>query len=701
MKSSVPEYIPPGRGVSSWITSSPHRQEQHYKEIHHGWNDSQNAFHYDLHRASIMNRREKPKAELLIQPQKQSESLYQTDIRRNHYSTNSERVGLKLHVNSQDNLTTSNPTPAVVTPTFSEISQLNDSDFHGPQQYVFHSSSRDDHSVGGNSTMSASRKLLKQSARKDHQNHKKSASKVRKQNTEWQTSISPHDEMGFPRSSIVNATEKSTSIPRMRPRSTYQIAQESMELLSYPIEKRNESSHLLNAKPPRPKSTNKFHDSHETKKNERNMKKNSSSPLEKTQTSHDEMSPLVHQGKSLIPNTSMDKNRRISSFAHGRSSENSMDVTYSSTAAICDEKYDMNDKESKNKTQYNAHHQEQTNIITPIKTGRGKKSVRFDQSWDQSPIAPGGSFCIFHDSMEKMSPLKPLTNDGLQKVDFMKVVAAIVIQTFFRRHLAYKSTCRRYRAVLLIQQYCHQYLRKKKDVSMELRHCRHRLYDVAAMQIQAAWRGFWVRDCILVDNYCATLIQKLYRGHLARWCYGYDLCRITIAQSVVRRFLVQSSIRKNRAATLIQARWRGYVGVKQFICQLADILIVQSVCRRWLVNQATKQNNQRKNKGINNKQSAIIPKYNSSTRSTRMIKTDSDSAKICSNLEQSLIDVPVIMKVTGDWNQIAPNVISPSESVRSRSEELAQLDTDELIRRWKNRRPNPSRNSKRVELSEF
>jgi hypothetical protein len=343
--------------------------------------------------------------------------------------------------------------------------------------------------------------------------------------------------------------------------------------------------------------------------------------------------------------------------------------------------------------------------MTPIKTGRGKKSVRFDQSWDQSPIAPGGSFCLFHDTMEQMSPLKQPTDDGLQKHDFMKVVAAIVIQTFFRRHLAYKSTCRRYRAVLLIQQYCHQYLRKKRDESMELRHCRHRLYDVAAMQIQAAWRGFWVRDCILVDNYCATLIQKLYRGYLARWCYGYDLCRITIAQSVVRRFLVQSSIRKDRAATLIQARWRGYIGVKHFICQLADILIVQSVCRRWLVNQATKQNNQRKNNGIKNKHSAIIPKYNSSTRSTRMIKTDSDSArlaaKFCSNRDQSLIDAPVIIKMTANWNQIAPNVISPSESVRSRSEQLAQLDTDELIRRWKNRRPNPSRKSKRVELSEF
>ena len=79
MKSSVPEYIPPGRGANSY-----HRQQQNQ-------NNEENDSNYDLQRASIINRREKPKAELLIEPQKHSEPIYQTDIRRNHSSPNTEK----------------------------------------------------------------------------------------------------------------------------------------------------------------------------------------------------------------------------------------------------------------------------------------------------------------------------------------------------------------------------------------------------------------------------------------------------------------------------------------------------------------------------------------------------------------------------------------------------------------------------------
>lgn len=681
MKSSVPEYIPPGRGASSWITRSPH-QHHNYEEHHDGRDNNNvlhNAFYHNSQYASM--KREKPKAELLIQPQR-SQSLNQTDVRRNHYSTKSERVGLKVHFNAQDNMTISNQSPALITPTFSELSNC---EYQNHQDLCEDGSSRDDHSVGGNSIMSASRKLLKQSARKDHQSQKRSLIKSKEGNIDWQTSIPPQDEMGFPHSSLVNTGENTS---RMRPRSKYQIAQESMELISYPIGKRNECDDRLHSRPPRVQNTNKnVHDGNVNKNNESHSREKSSTSLG-IQTSHDEMSPLVRQGKTFVCHALNDESRRISSLAVDvRLSDQSMDTKHSSTVAIRDEKYDANKEKEKHKYKSNSSYQTQADKFTPIKIGRGRERVRFDQSWAQSPIAPEGSFDIFHDSIEQTSPEVKLEHNNVQQGDFMKVVAAIVIQTFFRRHLAYKWTCRRYRAVLLIQQFCHQYLRMKKDESMELRHSRHRMYDVAAMQIQAAWRGFWVRDCILVDNYCATLIQKLFRGHLARSCYGYDLYRITMSQSVVRRFLVQSSLRRDRAATIIQAHWRGYAGVKLFINRLADILIVQSVCRRWLVHHASKQDKQKKN------------------YSTRMIKTSSTLAPLAtnfsSNRERSLIDAPVIMKMPANWDHIAPNLISPSESVRSRSQELAQLDTDELIRQWKNRRHNQTRKCKRVELAEF
>lgn len=42
------------------------------------------------------------------------------------------------------------------------------------------------------------------------------------------------------------------------------------------------------------------------------------------------------------------------------------------------------------------------------------------------------------------------------------------------------------------------------------------MYELAAIQIQAAFRGFWVRDTIDIDHFCATIIQKIVRGFLLR-----------------------------------------------------------------------------------------------------------------------------------------------------------------------------------------
>jgi len=142
-----------------------------------------------------------------------------------------------------------------------------------------------------------------------------------------------------------------------------------------------------------------------------------------------------------------------------------------------------------------------------------------------------------------------------------------------------------------------------------------RMYLMAAIRIQSAFRGFWVRDCISVDHYCAKVIQKTYRGYMCRYDYQWDLYRIVKVQSIWRKniarvqaanllghaillqaicrgFLVRKQIRDIQpvyqidtyevAAVVIQARWRGFSAEMNFIKSLVDVLIVQTIVRRWL-----------------------------------------------------------------------------------------------------------------------
>lgn len=89
------------------------------------------------------------------------------------------------------------------------------------------------------------------------------------------------------------------------------------------------------------------------------------------------------------------------------------------------------------------------------------------------------------------------------------------------------------------------------------------LEDHAATMIQTAFRGYWARDCLAVDNYCATLIQKTWRSYGVRHTYVFDLYRIVLVQSLWRR-----RVAYNRAcilyyaAILIQATARGYLARK-------------------------------------------------------------------------------------------------------------------------------------------
>lgn len=169
-----------------------------------------------------------------------------------------------------------------------------------------------------------------------------------------------------------------------------------------------------------------------------------------------------------------------------------------------------------------------------------------------------------------------------------------------------------------------------------------RLFTLAAIQIQSLFRGFWVRDCLNVDNYCAAVIQHAYRRHSYRMEFKFQVYRIIIVQSVWRRqlarreaslrlgcaLLIQSGIRQflerrgrtrrrsvgaepqsnlrsvyrmtrskqsnpsravarhqiskeDAAATLIQKHWRSFYFETNYLKTLLDVLLVQTAIRRW------------------------------------------------------------------------------------------------------------------------
>lgn len=145
----------------------------------------------------------------------------------------------------------------------------------------------------------------------------------------------------------------------------------------------------------------------------------------------------------------------------------------------------------------------------------------------------------------------------------------------------------------------------------------------AAVKIQSVFRGFWARDCLNVDHYCAMIIQKTFRGFQCRVNYQYDRYRIIVVQSVWRRsiarsdvahilactILIQSLIRgylarlkrrdsgvsravdesESDAALTIQCSWRRFTAETYLIRQLVDVLICQSVARGWLARQELKR----------------------------------------------------------------------------------------------------------------
>ena len=218
-------------------------------------------------------------------------------------------------------------------------------------------------------------------------------------------------------------------------------------------------------------------------------------------------------------------------------------------------------------------------------------------------------------SSKREKPETPRITFQDAEFGFIEAVAAVVIQTFIRRYLAYKTATIRYEAALTVKDFIinatHarreareqeeelEFAQRQAEVEAQKRekilakaHEQARMLseadaaaiaeaeneclqeqggleqqheerpvpryssranlsedELAAMKIQAAFRGWWVRDCLSVDNYCATLIQQAVRGYLRRMQYEFDFYRIVIVQSAVRRFLAKRKVLLAREGT--------------------------------------------------------------------------------------------------------------------------------------------------------
>ena len=436
---------------------------------------------------------------------------------------------------------------------------------------------------------------------------------------------------------------------------------------------------------------------------------------------HDEMSPLVPK-KTLQEDTSSSSNQFVSVTKKLDLLSRSMKSQPEPEPVESFETFEANPPS-----------------FTPI-TPQKKASPKMrggpflDSSWQQSPIKPAGSFAIFDDSqLDETEPIingedqvrvtnisvakseldenepiisgedqdrantsiaKSFSRSDVQQPEFMNVVAAIVIQTFFRRHLAYKLTCERYIAVLKIQRFARAALERKQNKSAVLQQSTHEYYDIAATKIQAVWRGWWVRDCLNVEAYCASTIQRNFRSYWARINYKFDLYRVILAQSVARKYIVRSRLhREKKAATAIQSQWRVLMAKGKVMHTLADILIVQSVCRRFLVQKRMTQI-RLSSRLIHARQpmretlsTHMAPQRRRSivrgapiSHSEKTLKTGTAKPK-----PQHRGQKEGVMNMT-------------MENLNQRNGELSQMQPDELIRKWQLRRGSRPKNRQFAEF---
>lgn len=447
----------------------------------------------------------------------------------------------------------------------------------------------------------------------------------------------------------------------------------------------NDSPDKSNDLPPLPKNLSK---AKQLIQKTRDVSTEEPVPISNLSTSHDEMSPMVTKQMGKASHTDQDHKE-----------------DFVEQEVIASKKIEFSEQSSDS-------HFEEADITgnaiaeisppTPVPKKKGMRHTGgpfLDKSWQPSPIKPGGSFAIFDETTiiesrsneEENAPVQMDQDDSssaqpsqsAEDYNFMRVVAAIVIQTFFRRHLAYKLTCERYSAVLKIQRFLREaYWEKKRYRSLIMQQTTYQFYDLAAVQIQAAWRGWWVRDCMNVEEYCASTIQRTFRAYWARVNYKYDVYRIVIAQSVVRRFLAKYRLHKERkAAILIQSQWRVSIAKDKARNARADMLIVQSVKKKVRATQYEPELDHQASRTVRD---------NRKTMSRRPLV----SQVPISHSERTL--------KTGTTNHRTQTreVHKVTEENLQKNGDLTQMNTDELIQKWQSRRSRHS-NTRTHQLAEF
>jgi len=155
--------------------------------------------------------------------------------------------------------------------------------------------------------------------------------------------------------------------------------------------------------------------------------------------------------------------------------------------------------------------------------------------------------------------------------DFIHVVAAVVIQTAARRFLA--------------KLFVNKNVRKQQVIVQNDQKRLHKHFD-AAIRIQSAFRGFWVRDCIKVDHYCASTIQSVFRGFHSRSQYCLDYHRIIIIQKAWRRKMARKETARRNANT--QFRQARSLYLSKIHCN-TDAMPFEKINRPTRVHQSTRK----------------------------------------------------------------------------------------------------------------
>ncbi|XP_013979018.1 abnormal spindle-like microcephaly-associated protein [Salmo salar] len=181
--------------------------------------------------------------------------------------------------------------------------------------------------------------------------------------------------------------------------------------------------------------------------------------------------------------------------------------------------------------------------------------------------------------------------------------AATMIQAGFRKHREeVKFQAMRF-AATIIQRYCRCYIQMKQDRD-RLKKCR-----VSAIVLQAAFRGYRVRQDVAKMCRAATVIQSAFRRHQARTRYNktqasavtiqrwYRSCNVlrrqrddylalreaaVKLQSAIRGTLARRLARRKRAAVKIQSVIRMSIQRTRYLTLRTSTVKLQSHCRAWV-----------------------------------------------------------------------------------------------------------------------